>query len=61
MFPLSTPTQAVFLVSVIIAIFAWIAYLATIPYVGEHPSLLMTIAFMILAGGCLLDRLPAGT
>lgn len=60
MFPLSAPTQAVFLISVIIAIFAWIASLASIPYIGDHPSFLLTIAFMILAAGCLLDRQPAG-
>jgi hypothetical protein len=38
-FPLSARTQSVFLISVIIV--AWIASLASIPYIGDHPSLPM--------------------
>lgn len=54
------PRQAIFLISLILAIIAWIGWLISVPYVGEHPSLLMTIAFIVLAAGCLLDRMPAG-
>jgi hypothetical protein len=49
------PSQATFLLSVIIAMFAWIGYFASIPFIGDHPSYLLTIAFAVLAGGCLLQ------
>jgi hypothetical protein len=49
---LSAPSQTTFLVSLAIAIVAWIAYLAGIPHIGEHPSGLLTIALIYLAAGC---------
>ena len=51
---LNAPTQAVFLTSLILAIVAWISTLAAIPYIGQHPSLLMTLAYLVLAAGCVL-------
>jgi hypothetical protein len=49
---LNAPSQTTFLVSLAIAVFAWIAYFASIPYIGEHPLGLLTIAFVYLAAGC---------
>jgi hypothetical protein len=51
---LNAPSQTTFLVSLVIAIVAWVAYFASIPYLGEHPSGLLTVAFALLAAGCLL-------
>jgi len=51
---LHAPSQTTFLVSLAIAIIAWIAYFASIPYIGDHPSLLLTVAFAWLAAGCLV-------
>jgi hypothetical protein len=50
---IAAPSQTTFLVSVIVAILAWIAYFASIPYIGNHPSILLTVAFGWLASGCL--------
>jgi hypothetical protein len=52
---LHAPSQTTFLVSLVIAILAWIAYFASTPYIGEHPSGLLTVAFAYLAAGCLLS------
>jgi hypothetical protein len=49
------PSQTTFLISLIIALFAWIGYFASIPYIGDHPSFLLSIAFVFLAAGCLLQ------
>jgi hypothetical protein len=49
------PSQATFLISVVIAILAWIGYFASIPYIGDHPSFLVTVAFVFLAAGSLLQ------
>jgi hypothetical protein len=35
---LNAPSQTTFLASLVIAILAWIAYFASIPYIGDHPS-----------------------
>ena len=51
---LNAPSQAIFLISLILAIIAWIGYFASTPYIGEHPSALLTFAFGLLAAGCLL-------
>jgi len=51
---LKAPNQAFFLVSVILAIVAWISSFAHIPHIGEHPSILMTLAYIVLALGCFL-------
>jgi hypothetical protein len=55
MLNLNAPSQTTFLVSLAIAIFAWIAYFAATPYIGAHPSGLLTVAFAYLAAGCLLS------
>ena len=51
---LNAPSQTTFLVSLAIAIIAWIGYSASIPYIGDHPSVLLTVAFAYLAAGCLM-------
>jgi hypothetical protein len=52
---LNAPSQNTFLVSLAVAIVAWIAYFASVPYFGQHPSGLLTVAFAYLAAGCLLS------
>jgi hypothetical protein len=49
---LKAPNQVLFLVSMILAIVAWISVLAGIPYLGEHPSMLLTLAYALLALDC---------
>jgi hypothetical protein len=51
---IAAPSQTTFLVSVALAIVAWISYFASTPYIGDHPSVLLTAAFAYLAAGCLL-------
>ena len=51
---IAAPSHTTFLVSVVIAIIAWIAYFASIPFFGQHPSGLLTVAFALLTAGCLL-------
>ena len=51
---LKAPKQIVFLVSLAVAIVAWISFFAHIPYIGEHPSIFMTLAYVALALGCFL-------
>jgi hypothetical protein len=48
----TAPKQVVFLVSLILAVIAWISVFAGIPYIGEHPSFLLTLAYVVLALGC---------
>jgi len=45
---LKAPNQVFFFASLILAIGAWITLLARIPYVGDHPSILLTLAYLIL-------------
>jgi hypothetical protein len=49
---LKAPPRVVFLVSLIIAIVAWIAFSVDIKYIGQHPSILLTVAYVVLAVGC---------
>ena len=51
---LNAPTQVVFIISLILAVIAVIAYFAAIPYIGDHPSILMTLAYVTLALGCVM-------
>jgi hypothetical protein len=51
---LKAPKQVVFLISLILAIVAWISVLAGVPYIGGHPSILLTLAYIVLAVGCVL-------
>ena len=48
---LKAPNQIVFLVSLILAVVAWISAFAGIPYIG-YPSILLTLAIVVLALGC---------
>jgi hypothetical protein len=56
---LKAPNQVLFLVSLILAIVAWISVLAGIPYLGEHPSILLTLAYVILVLG--VTKEPVGS
>ena len=49
---LKAPNKIVFLVSLILVIVAWASFLAGIPRIGEHPSILIILAFVVLAFGC---------
>jgi hypothetical protein len=51
---LSAPTQGTFLVSLVIAIFALIAFLVKIPNVSPHAFWIAIIAYVVLAVGCAL-------
>ena len=46
---LHAPTQAIFIVSLVLFAFAWIGYVAGIPFIGNHPSLLTAVAYLVLA------------
>ena len=45
MLSLNAPSQTTFLVSLVIVIIAWIAYFASVPFFGEHPSGHLTVAY----------------
>ena len=51
---LSAPTQVVFLIAVIVAIIALLMFLGVLAMIPVSSFWVMTIAFVILAGGCLL-------
>jgi hypothetical protein len=51
---LKAPKQVVFLASLILAIVAWIGAFAGIPYIAGYPSILLTLAIVVLALGCFL-------
>jgi hypothetical protein len=51
---LNAPSRTIFLISLILAIIAWVAHFTSNPYIGGHPSALLTVAFVILASDCLL-------
>ena len=51
---LNAPSQVVFLISLILAVIAVIGYFVAIPFIGEHPSILMTLAYVALATGCIM-------
>ena len=52
MLTLKAPNQVVFLVSLILAIAAWVSAFVGIPYIGGHPSILLTLAYFALALDC---------
>lgn len=52
---LSAPTQLIFIIAVVIAIVALIGYFVpTIAFIGAYAFWIMTLAFIVLAGGVLL-------
>jgi len=51
---LNAPTQVVFLIAVIVAIIALLMFLGVLVMIPVSSFWVMTIAFVILAGGCLL-------
>jgi hypothetical protein len=53
-FNLSAPTQVVFLISLVLAILAILGLYVRIPFVSLYAFWVMTIAYIVLAVGCLL-------
>jgi hypothetical protein len=51
---LHAPRPVVFFISLLLAVVAWIGVFANIQYIGEHPSILVTVAYIVLALGCRL-------
>ena len=51
---LNAPSQVVFLISLTLAVIALIGYFAAISYIGQQPSILMTLAYVVLAVGCVM-------
>jgi hypothetical protein len=50
---LKAPNRVLILVSLILAIVTWIGSFTHIAYIGVHPSILLTLAYVLLALGCL--------
>jgi hypothetical protein len=50
---LHPPRQVVFVISLILAIIAVLTFFVAIPYFPRHPLWLMTVAYVVLALGCL--------
>ena len=51
---LSAPSQMVFIIAVVIAIIAIRGVLVAIPFVTQYAFWILVLAFVVLAGGCLL-------
>ena len=51
---LSAPTTVVFIISVLIALVALLMFLNVIAFAALAPFWVMTIAWVVLAAGCLL-------
>jgi hypothetical protein len=44
---LHAPTKRVFFISLLLVVIAWMS-----TYIGDHPSALVTLAYIVLALGC---------
>ena len=53
---LSAPTQMIFIIAVVIAIIAIIGVFVAIPFVSTYAFWILVLAFVILAGACLMRR-----
>jgi len=51
---LNAPSQTIFIIAVVIAIVAVLGLFVAIPFVSLYAFWLMTLAFVILAGACVL-------
>jgi hypothetical protein len=51
---LSAPTQMMFIIAVVIAIIAIIGVFVAIPFVSAYAFWILVLAFVILAGACLM-------
>jgi hypothetical protein len=51
---LSAPSQMVFIIAVVVAIIAIIGVFASIPFISAYAFWIMVLAFVILAGACLM-------
>ena len=51
---LNAPSQMVFIIAVVIAIIAILGVLIAIPFVTQYAFWILLLAFIVLAGGCLM-------
>ncbi len=51
---LSPPTQAVFLISLILFVLALVGHFASLPFVSENRFWLSIASWVVLAVGCLM-------
>ena len=51
---LSAPTQAIFWISLILAILALIGFFATVPYLTAYAFWLAIAGYVVLAAGCMM-------
>lgn len=51
---LSAPTQMIFIISVVIAVIAVIGTFVAIPFVSAYAFWILVVAFVILAGACVM-------
>lgn len=51
---LSAPTQMMFIIAVVVAIIAVIGYFVSIPFVSAYAFWILVVAFVVLAGACLM-------
>jgi hypothetical protein len=56
---LKAPNRVLILVSLILAIVTWIGSFTHIAYIGVHPSILLTLAYVILVLG--VTKEPVGS
>jgi len=54
MYVLHAPKPVVLITSLILSVLAWIGIVTPIPFINAHPSFLVTIAYIVLALGCLI-------
>ena len=51
---LHAPKPFVFIVSLILFVIGWIGAVIHVPLIDEHPLILVTVAYIVLALGCLV-------
>jgi len=51
---LSAPSQMMFIIAVVVAIIAIIGYFVSIPFISAYAFWILVLAFVILAGACLM-------
>jgi len=51
---LSAPSQMMFIIAVVVAIIAILGYFISIPFISAYAFWILVLAFVILAGACLM-------
>jgi hypothetical protein len=51
---LSAPSQTMFIIAVVVAIIAIIGVFISIPFISAYAFWILVLAFVILAGACLM-------